>query len=60
MGRPKKGDKSKEKPSLVEDAGREEGAGVEDQAVVQNVILTDSNRVENVDNAEAGSSGLQS
>ena len=58
MGRPKKGDKSKEKPSQVEDAGREEGAGVEDQAVVRNVILMDSNGVENVDNAEAGSLGL--
>ena len=59
MGRPKKSDKSKKKPSQVEDAGREEGAGVADQAVVRNVILPDGNGVENVDNAEAGSLGLQ-
>ena len=60
MGRPKKSDKSKEKPSQVEDAGWEEGAGVADQAIVRNVILTDSNGVENVENTEAGGSGLQS
>ena len=58
MGRPKKSDKSKEKPSQVGDAGQE-GAGVEDQAVVRTVVLTDSNGGENADNAEAGSSGLQ-
>ena len=62
MGRPKKSDKSKEKSSQVEDAGREEGAGVADQVVVRNVILTDGNGVDTevVDNAEAGGSGLQS
>ena len=56
MGRPEKSDKSKEKPAQVEDAGRAEGA--EDQVVVRNVILTDGN-AENVDNVEAGGSGLQ-
>ena len=58
MGRPKKSDKSKEKPAQVEDAGRAEGEGAEDQVVKRNLILTDDN-AENVNNAEAGSSGLQ-
>ena len=51
----------------MEGAGRTEDAGVTDPAVERNVILTDGNGLDgqypdadNVDNVEAGGSGLQS
>ena len=61
MGRPKKTDKAK-KPSQVEGAGRAEDAGVTDPVVERNVFLMDGNGLDadNVDNAEASGSGLQS